>query len=188
MKLIFDAVRFQRDRFTLSVDAAFSCGIHLISGRIGTGKSTLALAAAGILSPTSGEIRYEEIMDTPLLLMQFPEYQVTGTTVSEEITSWNITGNEEPFHRLNTGPSSRDPLTLSRGERRRLELACILSRESDLLILDEPYASLDQAAKPELTELLEQRTGITLIFSHETEYLPTTAEHWTIQEGKLYRD
>ena len=123
-----------------------------------------------------------------LLLMQFPEYQVTGTTVSEEITSWNITGNEEPFHRLNTGPSSRDPLTLSRGELRRLELACILSRESDLLILDEPYASLDQAAKPELTELLEQRTGITLIFSHETEYLPTTAEHWTIQEGKLHRD
>ena len=142
MKLIFDAVRFQRDHFTLSVDAAFSCGIHLI----------------------------------------------TGTTVSEEITSWNITGNEEPFHRLNTGPSSRDPLTLSRGELRRLELACILSRESDLLILDEPYASLDQAAKPELTELLEQRTGITLIFSHETEYLPTTAEHWTIQEGKLHRD
>ncbi|HJK21624.1 MAG TPA: ATP-binding cassette domain-containing protein [Methanocorpusculum sp.] len=188
MKLIFDAVRFQRDHFTLSVDAAFSCGIHLISGRIGTGKSTLALAAAGILSPTSGEIRYEEIMDTPLLLMQFPEYQVTGTTVSEEITSWNITGNEEPFHRLNTGPSSRDPLTLSRGELRRLELACILSRESDLLILDEPYASLDQAAKPELTRLLEQRTGITLIFSHETEYLPTTAEHWAIQEGKLHRD
>lgn len=188
MKLIFDAVRFQRDHFTLSVDAAFSCGIHLISGRIGTGKSTLALAAAGILSPNSGEILYEEIRDTPLLLMQFPEYQVTGTTVSEEITSWNITGNEEPFHRLNTGPSSRDPLTLSRGELRRLELACILSRESDLLILDEPYASLDQAAKPELTELLEQRTGITLIFSHETEYLPTTAEHWTIQEGKLHRD
>ena len=75
MKLIFDAVRFQRDHFTLSVDAAFSCGIHLISGRIGTGKSTLALAAAGILSPNSGEILYEEIMDTPLLLMQFPEYQ-----------------------------------------------------------------------------------------------------------------
>ena len=87
MKLIFDAVRFQRDHFILSVDATFSCGIHLLSGRIRTGKSTLALEAAGILAPNAGEILYEEIRDTPLLLMQFPEYQVTGTTVSEEITS-----------------------------------------------------------------------------------------------------
>ncbi|MCZ0861832.1 ATP-binding cassette domain-containing protein [Methanocorpusculum vombati] len=188
MNLVFDAVRFRRDAFTLAADAVFSRGVHLISGRIGTGKSTLALAAAGLLTPDAGKIRYEGCSGTPLLLMQFPEYQITGTTVTGEIASWNITGNEETFAHLNVTPSNRDPFTLSRGELRRLELACILARESDLLILDEPYASLDQCAKPVLTRLLEQRSGITLVFSHETEGVPAAADHWTIRNGELQHE
>ncbi|MCZ0859759.1 ATP-binding cassette domain-containing protein [Methanocorpusculum sp. MG] len=186
MNLVFDTVRFRRDAFTLAADAVFSRGVHLISGRIGTGKSTLALAAAGLCSPDAGELRYEEVKGTPLLLMQFPEYQITGTTVTGEIASWNVTGNEEPFRLLNVTPSDRDPFTLSRGELRRLELACILARESDLLILDEPYASLDRCAKPVLTRLLEQRSGITLVFSHETGFVPASTEHWTIKNGELH--
>jgi len=188
VNLILDAVRFRRDEFILAADAVFSRGVHLISGRIGTGKSTIALAAAGLLPPDAGDIRYEGCKGTPLLLMQFPEYQITGTTVTEEIASWNITGNEETFALLNVVPSDRDPFTLSRGELRRLELACILARESDLLLLDEPYASLDRCAKPVLTRLLEQRSGITLIFSHETEFVPASAEHWTIREGELHHE
>ncbi|HJJ96603.1 MAG TPA: ATP-binding cassette domain-containing protein [Methanocorpusculum sp.] len=188
MNLIFDAVRFRRDAFTLAADAVFSRGVHLISGRIGTGKSTLALAAAGLLTPDAGRIRYEGCSGTPILLMQFPEYQITGTTVTGEIASWNVTGDEEPFSLLNVTPSGRDPFTLSRGELRRLELACILARESDLLLLDEPYASLDRYAKPVLTRLLEQRSGITLVFSHETEFVPALAEHWTIKDGELHHE
>ena len=184
MNLVFDAVRFRRGTYTLTADAVFSPGVHLISGRTGTGKSTLALTAAGLLAPDAGEIRYGDHCGAPLLLMQFPEYQVTGTTVTEEIASWNVAGTEEPFALLKVTPSDRDTLTLSRGELRRLELACILARTAELLILDEPYASLDRTAKPILTKLLEERTGITLVFSHETEFTPA-AQHWKISDGEL---
>lgn len=188
MKLILDTLRIRRKTFTLATDAEFSNGIHLILGRIGTGKSTLALAAAGLLVPDAGAVRYEGCRGTPLLLMQFPEYQVTGSTVEEEITSWNVSGREAPFSLLKVNSSSQDPLTLSRGELRRLELACILAREADLLFLDEPYASLDRTAKPALTRLLEERSGITLLFSHEAEFVPDNAERWILSGGRLHHE
>ncbi len=188
MKLVFDAVKLRQGTFELSLDAEFPAGIHLITGRIGSGKSTLALAAAGILPAAEGEIRREDCTGSPLLLMQFPEYHVTGSTVAAEIRSWNLDGSEAPFSLLGTADPARDPLTLSRGELRRLELACVLAREPGLLILDEPYASLDRFAKPVLTTLLEQRAGITLIFSHEQEFLPAAADRWRITAGTVYHE
>ena len=184
MNLVLDDIRFSRGAYTLTADAVFSPGVHIISGRTGTGKSTLALATAGLLAPDAGEIRYWDRCGAPLLLMQFPEYQVTGTTVTEEIDSWKVAGTEEPFALFKVTPSDRDPLTISSGELRRLELACILARTAELLILDEPYASLDRTAKPVLTKLLEERSGITLVFSHETEFNPA-AQHWKISDGGL---
>lgn len=186
MILSFDAVQLRRGSFALDVDAEFDRGVHLFRGRVGSGKSTLALAAAGVLAPVGGSVLREGCRGEPLLLMQFPEYHVTGDTVSAEITSWGVSGSEEPFDLLGVGTSVRDPLILSRGELRRLELACILSRDPDVLILDEPYASLDRAAKPILTDLLARRHGITLIFSHEQEYAPERAERWLLDLGGLH--
>ncbi|WP_338095781.1 ATP-binding cassette domain-containing protein [Methanorbis rubei] len=167
------------------MNETFQEGLHLFSGRIGSGKTTLALAAAGLLSPDAGVVRYE---GKPIFLMQFPEYHVTGATVSEEIASWKVSGIEEPFALLGVETSDRDPITLSRGELRRLELACVLSRNPDLLILDEPYASLDQFAKPVLTKLLEERSGITLVFSHELDHLPANAERWRLSLGSVHHE
>lgn len=186
MILSFDAVQLRRGSFVLDVDAEFGSGVHLFCGKIGSGKSTLALAAAGILAPTAGSVLREVCRGEPLLLMQFPEYHVTGDTVSAEITSWGVSGSEKPFALLCVEtPPDHDPLTLSRGELRRLELACILSRDPDILILDEPYASLDHAAKPILTDLLAHRRGITMIFSHEQERAPARAEYWLLERGVL---
>ncbi|MDU9375672.1 Energy-coupling factor transporter ATP-binding protein EcfA1 [Methanocorpusculaceae archaeon Sp1] len=188
MKLFFDSVKISRDGFTLSVNETFQEGLHLFSGKVGSGKTTLALAAAGLLAPDAGVVRHDGFEGRPVLLMQFPEYHVTGSTVSEEIASWKVFGTEEPFGLLGVQTSDRDPITLSRGELRRLELACVFSREQDLLILDEPYASLDKSAKPILTTLLEKRRGTTLVFSHETENVPDNAEHWRISTGGVHHE
>ncbi|HJJ64637.1 MAG TPA: ABC transporter, partial [Methanocorpusculum sp.] len=103
----------------------------------------------------------------------------------KEIASWNVTGDETAFRVLGKPEISRDPFTLSRGELKRLLLACILSADADCLILDEPYSSLDSDAKEILTELLRARTGVTILFTHEMPNLD--ALFWEIREGRLCR-
>ncbi len=159
----------------------------MISGRIGSGKSTLGSALAGLSSVESGSIILEGC-GSPVLLMQFPEYQVTGPTVLREISSWGISSGNPVFSSLDVEMSDRDPFTLSRGELKRLMLACVFAKNPDVLILDEPYASLDFSAKEVLTSLLESRRGITIVFSHETEHVPGNSRKWKIQNGGLHRE
>ncbi|HKM41711.1 MAG TPA: ABC transporter, partial [Methanocorpusculum sp.] len=65
--------------------------------------------------------------------------------------------------------------------------ACVFAKDSDLLILDEPYASLDSSAKDVLTTLIENRRGITIVFSHEVEYVPSGLR-WKVAAGVLHRE
>ncbi|WP_319377933.1 ATP-binding cassette domain-containing protein [uncultured Methanocorpusculum sp.] len=159
----------------------------MISGRIGSGKSTLGSALAGLSRIESGKILLEGC-GSPILLMQFPEYQVTGPTVVHEISSWGVPRGGPTFSSLDVEISDRDPFTLSRGELKRLMLACVFAKDPDVLILDEPYASLDISAKEVLTGMIENRRGITIVFSHEMEYAPNPVERWRIENGGLYRE
>ncbi|MDO5844375.1 MAG: energy-coupling factor ABC transporter ATP-binding protein [Methanocorpusculum sp.] len=161
-------------------DVSFSEGVYFISGRIGSGKSTLASVISGLTKPVSGEIIKEDVCSL-IFLMQFPEYQITGKTVADEIKSWGadegcLFGNFE---------NSRDPFTLSRGELKRLMLSCVFSKNPDVLILDEPFASLDSDAKEILCGFIEERKGITLVFSHETKYVPASVK-LMIKDGVLH--
>ncbi len=92
------------------------------------------------------------------------------------------------FSRFDVEISDRDPFSLSRGELKRVMLACVFAKDPDVLILDEPYASLDVSAKDVLTSLIENRRGITIVFSHETEFAPNHAERWKIYGGGMYRE
>lgn len=186
MRIVLDAV-FSAGDFSLKTDAVFSAGSHLISGRIGSGKSTLASALAGLSRPYLGKVVLDGCA-SPVLLMQFPEYQITGASLSEEAASWGVLGTEPVFSRLDTKTGGRDPFSLSRGELKRLMLACVFARDPDVLVLDEPYASLDEEAKRVLTELIEGRRGITVIFSHEKEFAPHDALKWRIKDGGLVRE
>lgn len=154
----------------------FERGIHRISGRVGSGKSTYARRLSSEAA-FSGQRR--------VMLFQEIEYHITEDTVGKEIASWGVSGTEEAFQRFGTPDCSRDPYTLSRGELKRLLLSCILESDADCLILDEPYASLDTDGKEILTELLRKRKGVIILFTHE-EALPE-AVCWNIQEGRLCR-
>ena len=187
MKIILDDVHLCAGTFSLAADTVFEEGVHMISGRVGSGKSTLGSALAGLSKVGSGKIVLEDC-GSPVLLMQFPEYQVTGSTVSREISSWGVSREDPFFSRFDAGISDRDPFTLSRGELKRLMLACVFAKDPDVLVLDEPYASLDPSAKEVLTCSIESRRGITVVFSHETEYAPNHAERWKIHAGGLHRE
>ena len=113
---------------------------------------------------------------------------MTGPTVSREISSWGVSCGGPAFSSFDVKVSDRDPFSLSRGELKRLMLACVFAKDPDVLILDEPYASLDVSAKEVLTGLIENRRGITIVFSHETEFAPNHALRWKIYGGGLYRE
>ncbi|NLZ30387.1 MAG: ATP-binding cassette domain-containing protein [Methanomicrobiales archaeon] len=176
---------FSRDRFTLRGSGAFAEGVHLVSGPVGSGKSTLGLLLAGIIHPMSGAVRRHGISST-LLLLQFPEYHITCPTIAEEVISWGLDPDNLLVEAGLAGRADDDPFHLSRGELKRLILTCMIVRNPDLLMLDEPFSSLDCAAKQKACRMIEgRREGITIIFSHERAVLPRVDAIWEMEGGVL---
>lgn len=185
MQVTFEDVRFERENWSISARGTFPEGIHLISGDTGSGKTTLALMTTGLLYPASGSVTRTDISST-LVSFQFPEHHVTGRTVSEECSSWGLEPSAILSEARLTEKEDLSPLRLSRGELKRLHLACVLSRDFDLLVLDEPFSSLDCIEKSRFCKLISKRNrGITIIFTHEQEHFPHVDRIWEIADGTL---
>jgi energy-coupling factor transport system ATP-binding protein len=185
MEISCNNIEYSRDEFTLGADAGFSEGLHIVTGRIGSGKSTLAALLAGIEEPDSGTITTERI-SSRIFSMQFPEYHLTHMTIGREIESWDL--DLEPV--MNTAglcyEEDRDPMTLSRGELKRLHLACIIQKKYDLMILDEPFSSLDCIWKRKFRDMLDEICGgVRIIFTHESKILPSYDHLWNMSDGIL---
>jgi energy-coupling factor transport system ATP-binding protein len=164
----------------------FEEGIHLVCGDVGSGKSTLALLLAGLFNPVSGAVEREGIA-TAMIVFQFPEFHVTGPDLETECKAWGVDPAPVLAATGLIGRERTNPLDLSRGELKRLVLACVLARDYDLLILDEPFSSLDCAEKKRLCSLLSgRRNGITILFTHEQAFFPQVDRIWEIQEGMLH--
>lgn len=186
MRVELDNVCMSREGWSFSARGIFTDGIHLVSGDTGSGKTTLALVLAGLLPPSSGKVCREGISSL-MVSFQFPEYHVTGATIRDECISWGIDPTE-----VLTAANLRDrqdlsPLKLSRGELKRLHLACVLARDYDLLVLDEPFSSLDCLEKERVCSAISRRTtGITVIFTHEQMQFPRVDYIWEITRGSLH--
>jgi energy-coupling factor transport system ATP-binding protein len=185
MRVILDDVIIRRGSFQLTASGTFAEGVHLVTGPVGSGKSTLALTLAGAMKPVAGQIGEEGIRSRTLSL-PFPGYHVTGETLEGEVASWGLLPVPVLEAAGLSGRGGEDVLRCSQGELKRLVLSCMLAHEWDLLILDEPYSSLDCVWKEAFSRRLgERRTGITVIFTHEDEVLPRVDELWEIQAGRL---
>lgn len=80
----------------------------------------------------------------------------------------------------------RDPATLSGGELRRLAVGCAVIGEPEVLILDEPLASLDAAGAAQIEELVRSlcRTGTgVVVLSQAVDRLAGEATHWSVLDG-----
>ncbi len=174
----------KRDDFSICSDGVFKEGVHIVTGRVGCGKTTLSMALAGLIKPDSGEI-YCSGVEKILLLMQFPEHHLTKLKVDDEIRSWGL----EPDVVLEVsglfGMGRKDPMKLSRGELKRLLLSCIFLKDSDLLILDEPFSTLDPVWKEKFCRDEFFKKKITIIFTHEQSFLPKADFIWEIEDGRL---
>jgi energy-coupling factor transport system ATP-binding protein len=183
-RVLLDRAVFERGPFRLEADCSFGSGLHVVAGRIGSGKSTLALGLAGGLRPVSGALRLEGVRRR-LLVLQSPDHHLTGPTVGAEASSWGA----EPGPLLDrVGLAARagdDPFRLSRGEQKRLVLGSALMTDTDFLILDEPFASLDVPARVRLGRALAAREGVTVVMTHADRHLPPGAVRWLIRGGRV---
>ncbi|WP_120520857.1 ABC transporter ATP-binding protein [Arthrobacter celericrescens] len=77
----------------------------------------------------------------------------------------------------------RDPATLSGGELRRLAIGCAVIRRPSVLLLDEPFASLDAEGAGTVERLVRRLTAegtAVVVFSSTADTLCRSASHWTV--------
>ncbi len=81
-------------------------------------------------------------------------------------------------------------MTLSGGERRRLEIARALSLEPKFLLLDEPYAGIDPLAVQEIQQIIktlrDQGIGVVITDHNVRETLSSCDEAYLIKDGKIW--
>lgn len=165
--------------FQKKVEINSSCLRLGIMGPSGCGKSSLARAVAGINPHFQGDIKFKDrsLLNVPAWERNFgylpqdiqlvPHLTVEenilfpqrGQLLNEVIDGFQIR------HLMN-----RMPRNLSGGEKQRVGLTRALSSNADLIILDEPFSSLDSVMKKKTIEFLDQFSNThklpMLIISH----------------------
>jgi len=151
----------------------------VLVGPSGCGKTTILNLLSGYIKPNSGKVQREGVIRTV--------YQQDGLfpwlTVSENISmglrtvTKQIQRDEELrnlFELINLkGFEHHYPHQLSGGMRQRVELARALAGDSDILLMDEPFSSLDYQSRLrirlELVKVLAKRPRTVVFVTHDIE-------------------
>jgi energy-coupling factor transport system ATP-binding protein len=121
-----------------------------------------------------------------MLCQQYPEYHVTGSTLAKEAESYGIVAKNALETAGLPGRGDDDPFSLSRGELRRFQIACLSLRDWDLIVFDEPFSALDcQGKQKESQRISALSSRIVVVFTHEQRYLPRTDYLWEMRDGVL---
>ena len=151
-----------------------------IVGPNGCGKTTLVKILLGELAPDGGTVKH----GTNLEIARFDQLHATldpsktiqenlsgdGDTVMVGGVARNIVGYMKDF--LFRPEQVREPVSrLSGGERNRVQLAKLLARPCNLLVLDEPTNDLDLETLELLEDLLLEYQGTLLLVSHDRAFL-----------------
>lgn len=163
-----------------------------IVGANGAGKSTLLSVLTGIQFPQHGTVR---IGDLPVnkktlpdirrsvgLVFQEPDDQLFMTTVYDDVAfgprNYKLEEAEvgsrvmEALEEVGIPHlKDRPPYKLSGGEKRLAAIAAVISMKPDILIMDEPTASLDPKARRKIMNILKGFTHTKIITSHDLDMI-----------------
>ena len=176
------------DRGTHAVgDVSFTVGegeFVCVVGPSGCGKTTLLKCIGGLLRPTRGQVllRGKRVVEPPEeMALVFQEY-------SRSLMPWASVRNnvllplrhkklsrgdrnllvEESLHAVGLrGVLDRYPWQLSGGMQQRVAIARALAYQPQVLLMDEPFASVDAQTRGDLEDLVlnvRERYGITILF------------------------
>jgi len=161
-------------RWALS-DCTLSIPVGRVVGLVGpngAGKTTLLSLATGMLAPTTGSIRVlggtpgsgpKQLARVGYVAQDTPVYP--GLSVADHLSfgahmnpGWDAELAARRISQLGLVPGQKAG-TLSGGQRAQLALTLAIAKRPDLLILDEPIASLDPLARREFLQVLMETTA-----------------------------
>lgn len=187
------------------VTMSVSCGESVaLLGPNGSGKSTLARIMCGLLNPVSGEVT---LFGKPRTngswfrhigyVMQNPDRQIFAPTVRDEcaygprnfgIPPERWEGDIE--RRLGEfgleGFEGRDPLSLSYGEKRRMNIIGVAAYDPQVLILDEPTSGLDYGNRLILLDRIRSWNAggrTVIVITHDYEFARAACRRAVLIEG-----
>ena len=154
--------------------------VTVIGGENGSGKSVLMNIIAGLEKPTSGKIHS---FAKAGLVFQEADTQILGETPREDISFGPKNQKKSKIQVEQAVENSLEQVGLAKkadyparflsgGEKRRLAVACMISMNLPVIILDEPYANLDFGGVKQVNALISQlkEEGKTvIILTHEIE-------------------
>lgn len=184
-----------------------------VLGCNGAGKSTFFLCLNGVLTPETGTIRlygqpigkkeWNRLREHVGVVFQNADDQIIASSVEAEISfgPMNLRLPETEVRRRvdaavdYMGLDSyrrRPPHYLSGGEKKRVTIADILAMESEVILFDEPQASLDPAGAELLETVLARLSdsGKTLLIStHDMDFAFRWATRCVVfSEGRIIAD
>jgi len=177
-------------------------------GPTGGGKTTLLHLIVGLLRPTAGRVEifgkprtkeadFLEVRRRVGLLFQDADDQLFFPTVAEDVAfgPLNLGKPEEEVRRLVretlaelglAGYENRIIYRLSGGEKRLAALAGVLAMQPEVLLLDEPFAGLDEKTAQRVLDILARLPQTMLLVSHHRDWLRQIATRTVrLQDGKL---
>lgn len=179
-------------------------------GSNGSGKTTLILHINGIFEPDAGSITVgglplhkqtqREVRRRVGLVFQDADDQLFMQTVADDVAfgpaNLGVKGSELSS-RVEASLAAagaealadRTPHHLSGGEKKRVAIATVLAMQPELLILDEPTASLDPVGRRKLAELLATLQQTQIIVTHDLPFALATCERSIVlSSGRLVAD
>ncbi|CAH2713409.1 Vitamin B12 import ATP-binding protein BtuD [Neobacillus rhizosphaerae] len=165
MRLEKISIQINNDNIINSLDLKINSGeIFVLMGPSGSGKTTLLKGIAGLLPFASGKQTWENGTGTTGLVFQEPRLFPHLTVVENIAFGLRVRGisvKERKAMALNflknlqlESLENRYPHQLSGGQQQRVSLGRALILNPDLLLLDEPFASLDTSLRLDLIEWL----------------------------------
>jgi ABC-2 type transport system ATP-binding protein len=192
--------------------ALSDCSLDIPAGRVtalvgpnGAGKTTLLHLAVGLSTPTTGTIevlegrrpsdRLPPVARIGFVAQDAPLY--AGLSVADHLElgarlnpRWDHQLAHERIERVGLDPRQRAG-RLSGGQRAQLALTLAIAKRPDLLLLDEPVASLDPLARRELLEGLMEfvaDAGVSVVLSsHLISDLERVCDHVVLLIGSTVR-
>jgi energy-coupling factor transporter ATP-binding protein EcfA2 len=209
-------------RFTYPTGAEAIKGVSLdiydnefvaILGQNGSGKTTLVKHFNGLLKPTEGDVVVfgkntrvtptYELIENVGYVFQNPDQQLFSNRVYDELAFGlsNVGHSKEQIQKRIEEVAAQmnienlieeRPYSLSKGDRQRVVISCILALDPNVIIVDEPTTGQDPQKRREIMDLMKELHGqgkTIIVITHDMNLAAEYAERCVVMhDGKVILD